>query len=294
VQDQDVPRLLERYYSATHTAEQEAVILALGRVAGEPSAKSKVWVPAVQALIELLHVVRHPRERVRVVRGFAHCFDRAFAVPSLLAELDEPDEDIVEAALWALGRIGVHFAGSAVANWLDGADLDALPEAVLDRALLTLAEIGVPDAPVRAQACWERGQITAEIAHLVMAESVSRRMEDEAVQHLADPVTARAAALHLAMVGHPNLDERLAERMIGAKTELSLVMHQLLEPRRGRKGGGAGAGDLLLDAVSHSHPIRRRRLARRLRALPVADVLEGFAEVVELVAEAGATPIRTR
>ena len=235
----DISQQLAAYYAAPGAVEQERVIAALGKVAGAPSAKPAVWVPAVQALIELLHVVRHPRARVRLVRGFAQCFDRAFAVPALLAELDDDDAQIVEAALWALGRIGVHFAGAAVANWLDGCDLDTLPEPVLDRALLTLAEIGAPDAPKRAEACFDLGQITPRIAHLVMAESVSPRMTDAALRNLADPSCARAAALHLAMIGHPDLDTLLAERMTRAGTELSLVMHQLLEPRRGRKGGGA-------------------------------------------------------
>jgi HEAT repeat protein len=275
--------LVAQFFDARNTGQQRQVIRELGAIGGDPTAPKDEWIAAVRALIELLHLTRHPRERVRVLRGFKACLDRPFVVPALLGELDDDDPEVVTATLEALGLVGVHYAGAAISNWLDGLDLEATPTEVLEAALMALAQIGWPEAGDRVVDAWEHGLIGPQVLHLAMAEAVDNRMADLAIEHLTMPSVAPAAALHLAMVRHPDVARHLQAGLVDASPELSLLFHQMMETRRGRTDKENPPADLLLDAVYQQHPTRRRRLARRLRALDVDAVVAGFAETADLI-----------
>ena len=275
--------LVAQYFAAPGTVQQERVIRKLGQIGGDPKAPSKEWIAAARALIEMLHLAQHPRERVRVLRGFKGCMDRPFVVPALLGELDDENPAVVQAAIESLGHVGVHYAGAAIANWLDGLDCETLDPALLESALMALAQIGWPDAADRVVDAFLDALIGPEALHLALAEAVDARMTDLAIEHLSMPAVAPAAALHLAMVRHPDMATHLQAGLNDASPELSLIFHQVMESHRSRKGASNPAEDLLCDAVYQQHPSRRRRLARRLRSFPVDDVLAGFAEYAELI-----------
>ena len=97
------------------------------------------------------------------------------------------------------------------------------------------------------------------------------------------PSVAAAAALHLAMVRHPDMADHMQAGLVDASPELSLLFHQIMEPRRSRSGSDNPATDLLYEAVFQHHPGRRRRLARRLRSFDADAVIAGFAEVADLI-----------
>jgi len=275
--------LIAQYFAAPSTVQQERVIRKLGEIGGDPRAPRDEWLAAARGLIELLHLAQHPRERVRVLRGFKGCMDRPFVVPALLGELDEEDAGVIQAAVEALGHVGVHYAGAAIANWLDGLELDTLDSTLLESALTALAQIGWPDAGDRVVDAFLDALIGPEVLHLALAEAVDDRMTDLAIEHLSMPAVAPAAALHLSMVRHPEMAQYLQSGLVDASPELSLLFHQMMEPRQGRGGADNPTADLLYEAVFQHHPTRRRRLARRLRSFGSDAVIAGFEEVADLI-----------
>ncbi len=154
---------------------------------------------------------------------------------------------------------------------------------MLEAALMALAQIGWPEAGERVVDAYEQGLIGPETLHLALAEAVDAQMVELAIEHLDMPAVAPAAALHLAMVRHQGMSEHLQARLVDASPELSLLFHQMMEPRRGRSGEDNPPADLLYDAVFQHHPTRRRRLARRLRNFGSDAVVAGFLEVAELI-----------
>ncbi len=206
--------LIAQYFAAPSTVQQERVIRELGQIGGDPRSPRTEWVAAARALIELLHLAQHPRERVRVLRGFKACMDRPFVVPALLGELDDENPAVIQAAIEALGHVGVHYAGAAIANWLDGLDQEALDPALLETALMALAQIGWPGAGDRVVDAFLNALIGPEVLHLALAEAVDERMTDLAIEHLSMPAVAPAAALHLAMVRHPEMSNHLQAGLV--------------------------------------------------------------------------------
>ncbi|MBN1335919.1 MAG: HEAT repeat domain-containing protein [Deltaproteobacteria bacterium] len=258
----------EAWFLAGSSDEQAEALEALGRLGGRgdlPEARE-----AVATLVELSHAAVHPRERVPVLRALGRCTDQAFAVPSLVSLLDDPDPDVVEASLDAVGRIGSPFGGAWVARWLDRSRREPPPERVLGTALLALARTGHPSTAERVRHAWDRGLVDATTAHLAMAEGVLAHLWDEAKAHLRDATAAPAAALHLAVTRHPDLPTLLDPLLTGPDPSLALLAHALLESLRPK------ARDQLLESVAEAHPARRRRLARGLRAWPEAEVLEAW------------------
>ncbi len=258
----------EAWFLAGSSAEQVRALEALGRLGGRGEAAEAR--AAVATLVELSNAAVHPRERVPVLLALGRCTDQAFAVPSLVSLLDDADPGVLEAALDAVGRIGVPFGGAWVTRWLDRSRRSPPPEQVLGAALVALARIGHPSVGARARDAWDRGLVDASTLHLVLAEAVLPDLLDEARAHLADPDTAPAAALHLSTARHPDLPALLEPLVTGPDPSLALLAHALLEGRH------THARDQLLDAIAEPHPVRRRRLARGLRAWPEAEVLDAW------------------
>ncbi len=231
---------------------------------------------AVTTLIELANVTLHPRERIPVLRALARCADRPFAVPVLLAQLEHPDDGVVEAALDAVGHGGTAFGGSWVLRWLRGDRRKPLPERVLAAALLALGRTGHPEAGVEVRRCWEQGLVGARAAHLALAEAVSSALWDVAIVNLQDPEAAPAAAMHLAATRHPRLFELLEPLLSGHDGELAVLAHCLLG------GLEVSLTDHVLAATAEPHPVRRRRLARGLRAWPEGEVLAAWRDALGL------------
>ncbi len=229
---------------------------------------------AITTLIELANVTLHPREKIPVLRALARCADRPFAVPVLLAHLEHPDYGVVEAALDAVGHGGTPFGGSWVLRWLRGDRRALLTEPVLAAALLALGRTGHPETAAEVQRCWDLGLVGARAAHLALAEAVSPALWDQAEQHLDDPLAAAAAAMHLAATRHPRLMDLLEPLLSSRDGELAVLAHSLLA------GLEVRLSDHILTATAEPHPVRRRRLARGLRAWPEDEVLAAWREAL--------------
>jgi HEAT repeat protein len=259
------------YQAPSSTAQQDALD-ALAVLGADPGSRDSF--PAVSALIELANVTLHPREKLPVLRALARCADRPFAVPVLLAHLEYPDDRVVEAALDAVGHGGTPFGGSWVLRWLRGHRREPLSEPVLAAALLALGRTGHPDAAVEVQRCWDQGLVDARAAHLALAEAVSPTLWDAAEEHLRDPVAAPAAAMHLAATRHPRLMAQLEPLLSSRDGALAVLAHSLLASLELR------LSDHILTAASEPHLVRRRRLARGLRAWPESEVLAAWREAL--------------
>jgi HEAT repeat protein len=231
---------------------------------------------AITTLIELANVTLHPREKIPVLRALARCADRPFAVPVLLAHLEHPDDGVVEAALDAVGHGGTPFGGSWVLRWLRGDRRAPLAEPVLAAALLALGRTGHPETAVEVQRCWEQGLVDARAGHLALAEAVSPALWEQAEVHLGDPLAAPAAAMHLAATRHPRLMALLEPLLSSMDGELAVLAHSLLA------GLEVRLPDHILTATAEPHPVRRRRLARGLRAWAEDEVLTAWREALRL------------
>ena len=231
---------------------------------------------AITTLIELANVTLHPREKIPVLRALARCADRPFAVPVLLAHLEHSDDGVVEAALDAVGHGGTPFGGSWVLRWLRGERRAPLTEPVLAAALLALGRTGHPETAAEVRRCWEQGLVGARAAHLALAEAVSPVLWEQAETHLADPPAAPAAAMHLAATRHPRLMALLEPLLSSRDGELAVLAHSLLA------GLEVRLSDHILTATAEPHPVRRRRLARGLRAWPEGEVLAAWQEALGL------------
>ncbi len=260
------------WHQARSSTEQQTALEQLSSLGATLSYKASF--PAVSTLIELANVTLHPREKIPVLRALAPCADRPFAVPVLLAHLEHPDEGVVEAALDAVGHGGTPFGGSWILPWLRTERREPLSERVLAAALLALCRTGHPEAGAEVRRCWEQGLVGARQAHLALAEAVSKELWEAAATHLHDPEAAPAAAMHLAATLHPDLLRLFDPLLSGCDGELAVLAHSLLaslEPN---------AAEQVLTATAETHPIRRRRLARGLRAWPVEDVLTAWQDAL--------------
>jgi HEAT repeat protein len=112
--------------------------------------------------------------------------------------------------------------------------------------------------------------VDARAAYLALAEAVSPELREAAEAHLRDPVAAPAAAMHLAVTRHPRLMALLEPLLSSADGALAVLAHSLLG------GLEARLDDHILTAAAEPNPVRRRRLARGLRAWPEAEVLAAW------------------
>lgn len=261
------------WYLATSEAEQAAVLDGLARAgAGSDGAPLATQLAAVSALIELCHLTAHPGARASILRALGRCTEQFIAIPALHAELDSPHTEVVVAALQAIGAVGLANGGALVARWLALQAFDELDGAVFDAAAMALAQTGHPDAGKVVADGWRRGLIASDRAHLVAAEAVSPELLDRAPEHLSDPTTAQAAALHLVALGAGPREALFAPLLSGGDTGLALLAEHLLRLPE------LPVDDHVLQVLTAKlPPTRLSRLARSLRAHPPEAVVAGFA-----------------
>ena len=267
------PRPDAPWYLAASEAEQAAVLdsLALTGSGGDGSVIA-VQLAAVSALIELCHLARHPQTRVPMIRALGRCTEQFIAIPALHAELDSPHRSVVMAALQAIGTVGLANGGALVARWLAQQDRDSLDAGVFYAAVLTLAQTGHPDAGKVAADGWHRGILSAELAHVALAEAGSTALREQAVKHLADPTSGMAAALHLVAIRAEALDVLLEPLLGGTDPALAIFGEHLLRLPR------PSVDDHVLQVLTAKlPPSRLSRLARSLRAHRPEAVVAGFA-----------------
>lgn len=265
------------WFNAPDTASQHAFIAELERLAADT--EGQPWPrrsEAVRGLIELMHLSRHTRERVRLVHALGRV--RHFnAVPALHAETHHPDPAVRQAALTSIGRLGFGFGGTMVARWLRLRCLDDEPRPVLEAALTALARTGHPHTGREGARLWETGRVGPSVLHGALADAAAPELLALAREHVGDPGAATAAALHLEARRVPDLARALSPMLRSvdlAQVQLAerLIEHRWRDPQTellelvGRTGTAWSIG----------------RAARRLRAHPAAALAEAFAALAEM------------
>lgn len=122
-----VPPLIQQAYSSENRDWKASALFAMGRSASE------IWLPQVlESLDSLLPQIRSEAARA------AGELDAHTAVPRLLDLLDDPDEDVITAAIWSLSQLGGEGVGDALVKLLKRTEDEELIEWI-DSALENLA-----------------------------------------------------------------------------------------------------------------------------------------------------------
>ena len=122
-----VQPLIQQAYTAGNRDWTATALFAMGRSANE------IWLPQVfESLDSLLPTIRAEAARA------AGELEAHSTVPRLLELLDDPDEDVMTAAIWSLSQLGGEGVGNALVKVLKRTEDDELAEWI-DSALENLA-----------------------------------------------------------------------------------------------------------------------------------------------------------
>lgn len=275
-----VEKLVLSWYAAADAVGQQRAVERLVALASGRQ-RSSDWADrgrAASALIELLHLTRHPSDRVSLIRQLGRCTGQYLAVPALHAETLSLYPEVRAAALDSVGHIGLPFGGALVAGWLRDRDPADEPGDVLESALLALARTGHPSVGHEAERLWATGRLRPQVVHIALADAVCPSLMDLARQHVRDPDVAIAASLHLAAVRLPDLDRALSPMLRAPDLTHVHVAERLLatpqfEPE-----------DHLMEVMSRGGGTAELgRAARALRVHEPDKLARGFAALVDEV-----------
>ncbi|MBX3274687.1 MAG: HEAT repeat domain-containing protein [Sandaracinaceae bacterium] len=297
--DEALAQLAEAVREAPTSARRLEASLGLGSLAGR--AHGAGWEVAERAAFVLLEVAREtdaPAERAALLGAMGRALRNAWLVPYVHARLDDADPLVAGAAIAAAGGLAFPALEAAVARFLDA---DA-PRELRRGALAALGRMGAQSAADRIAELAGAGGDEAASALAALTEIRSRAAEERAIELLASAPGrgARLAAVrYLAELGRAEVLPHL--RRMARDDDAELRLAASLASRAFRDETRAGADERILAALTESDRAVRAALARRLRTLPVADVLEHaellFADepegVVQILAEVR-TPEVTR
>jgi HEAT repeat protein len=286
-----VTRLSDALAAGMPRAKRIAAFQLLGDIAGRAfDAPWEVAERAAWVLIGAALSVDAPSEQRELLAAFGRGFRNLWLVPYVHARLDEDDVDTVVAAIGAAGGLGFPGLESAVAAFLRE---DAAPALRL-AAVRALGRMGALSAAARLAALVADTGPLAAPALTALTEIRSAAGVDAALALLDGwpPRDALIAAVrYLAEMGREEVRPHLLRLSRDADGELRLVAAQA-----GRALGSESrkdASERLLVAVTERDRVARSLLARRLRPLPIADVLaeaevllaDDAAGVVQVVGE---------
>lgn len=283
----------------TSTRRIEACAV-LGSLAGRALGAS--WEVAERAAFVLLEVARETdaaAERARLLGAMGRALRNAWLVPYVHARLDDDDPLVASAAIAAAGGLAFPALEAAVARFLEG---DA-PPALRLAALTALGRMGAESAAERIAAYVAGGGREGAAALAALTEIRSRAAEEGALALLAGTPDRRArvaAARYLAELGRPEVLPHL--RRLAREDDAELRLAASFASRAYRDETNTGADERMLAALTETDRAVRASLARRLRTLPVAEVLEHaellFADepeaVVQVLAEVRAPEVTER
>ncbi|HWQ83667.1 MAG TPA: HEAT repeat domain-containing protein [Anaerolineales bacterium] len=124
---EEVQPLIQQAYASENRDWKASALYAMGRSASE------IWLPQVLESLESIL----PQIRAEAARAAGE-IDAHVAVERLIELLDDPDEDVMTAAIWSLSQLGGEGVGDALAKVFKRTDDDELAEWI-DSAMENLA-----------------------------------------------------------------------------------------------------------------------------------------------------------
>ncbi len=269
-----------------------------GAIAGRAHGAS--WELAERAAFVLLEVAREtdaPIERVQILSAMGRGFRNVWLMPYVHVRLGDDDPSIVAAAISAAGGLGFPALEEALASDFLGAET---PAALRLAAIAALGRMGAESAASRIAPFVEAVGPESLAALAALTEIRSRAGVDAAIAVLdrePPPDVLAACVRYLAELGHERVlrairrlarDDDSAQRIASSRAARAFHMER-----------AGDAAERILSALTETDRAARSALARRLRTLPVAAVLEQAAlllsddpeGVVQIIAEVRAAEV---
>lgn len=272
---------LERLTSAAHEAATLALRLSACRVLGALSGRAfgAPWEIAERAAFALLAIAREAdarAERIGLLHAMGRGYRNVWLMPYVHRRIFDDDETVAAAAISAAGGLGFPALEEAItAGFLSA---DAKP--ALRRAAITaLGRMGAESAASRIVPFVTLGGGEGDLREATAALAALTEMRSRAGEAAALDVLSRdpprdvleAAVRYLAEVG--NADVLPTLRRLSRDEDASLRLGAGLASRAFKAECANDADERILTALTEKDRAVRGALARRLRTLPVKDVL---------------------
>lgn len=251
----------------------------LGAIAGRAFGAS--WEQAEKAAFALLEVAREtdaPIARAQLLSAMGRGFRNLWLMPYVHARLGDDDAQVVTAAIGAAGGLAFPALEEALAADFLGPET---PASLRLAAIAALGRMGAESAADRVAPFIDDGGDTALTALAALTEIRSRAGESIAVEVLdrePPPDVLAACVRYLAEMGHERVlravrrssrDDDAAQRIAGSRASRAFHMERATD-----------ATERILSALTETDRAARAALARRLRTLPVATVIEQAAQLL--------------
>jgi len=263
--------------AAAHEAPTLALRLDACRVLGSLSGRAyhAVWEVAERAAFALLAIAREadaPAERVGLLHAMGRGYRNLWLMPYVHRRLFDRDESVAAAAISAAGGLAFPALEEAITSSFLG---DDAPPALRLAAIAALGRMGADSAATRLVPFVNGGDpIDAAAALAALTEIRSRVGEAAALEVIAlDPPRSvlEAAVRYLAEVGNASVMPTL--RRLARDEDADLRIAAGLASRAFKAETAKDADERILTALTERDRAVRGALARRLRTLPVTDVL---------------------
>jgi HEAT repeat protein len=269
----DAVRILaEQALDAPTRTERLAACRLLGDLAGRAlGAEWEAAERAAFALLEAARVADTAADRRGVLVAMGRGFRNVWLLPFVHRRLSDRDETIATAALHAAGGLGFPALEETVAAYV----VDTAPVALRRAAIAALGRMGAMSAAPRLVPLVLGDPTEAAAALAALTEIRSTAGRDAALAALdgdLEPEVQVAAMRYLAELG---ADEVLPVlRRLARHDDAEIRIAASFASRAFKAERDRDAGERFLVALSEPDRAVRALLARRLRTLPIANVIE--------------------
>ena len=270
--DDALPALVELARGAPTRKQRALAYRLLGDLAGRAfGARWEIAERAAWALLELARIVDSTDERRELCIAMGRGFRNVWLLPYVHRRLSDPDATIVAAAAAAAGGLGFPALEEAIVELIT-------PEAPIDLRLAAIAALG------------RMGSVgTAErLRPLILGDSREAAAALTALTEIRSPVALADAAALLAADPEPeivvaavrylaelgSMDVLPSLRRLARDDDAALRTAASFASRAFKAERGRDAGERFLVALTERDRAVRAALARRLRTIATAEILE--------------------
>lgn len=272
----DANEAVQQLASAAVDAPTRAVRLDACRLLGDLAGRAlgAEWETAERAAFALLEAARvadTAADRRGVITAMGRGFRNIWLLPFVHRRLSDKDPTIAAAALDAAGGLGFPALEEAVAAFI----ADSAPPMLRRAAISALGRMGAMSAVDRLVPLILGDPSEAALALSALTEIRSAEGRDAAIAALEgelEPEVQVAAVRYLAELGALEVLPML--RRLARSDDAEIRIAASLASRALKAERDRDAGERFLVALSEPDRAVRAVLARRLRTLPVKDVLE--------------------